>query len=104
MSYVNYPSINFFKLNFCKDKHAWPLVHKTPEKDVVTVAAISKKLKEKNVPGFEQVEKGEESFKENIVNKLFKIVEKERLGQIWYMEVWWEQMKMILQWAFHPRK
>ena len=67
-------------------------MHKTPEKDVVTVAAISKKIKIKmkkqiNVPGFEQVEKGEESFKDNIVNKLFKIVEEERLGQIWYMEV-----------------
>ena len=95
----------FFKLNFCKDKHIWPLVHKTTGKnDGIIVISIFKKKKERNVPGSEQVEKGEEILKGTTVDKLYKTVGEERLEQIWHMGVWWEQMKKILWWTVHLRK
>ena len=102
MLYINNPQY-FLKSTFAKTN-----IH-----DHLYIKLLKKKWcynchfylkKKKNVPVSEQVEKAEEIFKGTTVDKLYKIVGEESLRQIWYMGVWWEQMKKILRWTLHPRK
>jgi len=75
----------FFNSTFSKTNiHDHLYIKLLKKNGVITVISIfkKKKKKERNVPGSEQVEKGEEIFKGTTVDKLYKIVGEERLEQI----------------------